>query len=135
MVLAELTAYLVTQSIGVSGTTLFYGKMPTDPDVLVSLFEYGGLMNEPELGGAGTTRLEFPRIQAVSRGISNDYDSPRLVMQNIITAFTKIANVTLSGIQYKAVQALQPAFFLMRDGNNRVLFACNFQVTKAYSST
>lgn len=134
MVLAELVTYLATQSIGTAATDLFYGLMPESPDACVVLYEYGGMPNEPDLG-TPNTRLEFPRVQVVTRGVKNDYDGPRLKAQDVVTALTKIANQTLSGVSYKAVQAIQPPFFLRRDDNFRVEFACNFQVTKGYSST
>lgn len=134
MVLAELTTYLASQGIGVEATTLFYGYQPPDPDACVCLFEYGGLPNEPDMGKT-TVRLEFPRINVRVRGLENDYDGPRQKIQDVITAFTKIGNQTISGISYKAVMALQSATPLGRDGNGREEFSCNFQVTKGYSAT
>lgn len=134
MVLVECTTYLATQSIGTVGTNLFYGILPDTPDACVTLFEYGGMPNEPNMG-TGTTRLVFPRIQAVARGIKDDYDGPRVKIQDVVTAFTLIANQNLSGIKYLAILALSDPFFLRRDDNFRVEFVCNFQVTKAYSAT
>lgn len=117
-----------------AGTTLFYGVLPETPDAAVALYEYGGLPVEPALG-QGVINLEFPTIQAVTRGIANDYDSPRLKIQNVVTAFALIANQNLSGTSYKAIIAKQSPFFFRRDDNFRVLFACNFQITKVYSPT
>lgn len=132
MVLAELTTYLGTQSIGT--TNFYYGGLPPDPDIVVVLFEYGGLPNEPDMG-TGNTRLVFPLIQAVVRGVREDYDGPRLMIQNVVTAFTKVVNQNLSGIPYKAIEARQDPFFLRRDDNFRVEFVCNFKVTKGYSAS
>ena len=134
MVLAELVTYLAAQGVGTSGTNLFYGFVPPDPDAMVTLFEYGGQPNEPDLGTVNT-RLVFPRVQALARGVRDDYDGPRLKIQDVVTALTKILNQSLSSVAYKAVEPLSDPFFLRRDENFRLEFVCNFKVTKAYSSS
>ena len=111
MLLTELAAYLQAQGIGTQGVSLFYGTMPeTDPTdsspVTVVLYEYGGTMNEPDLG-TGNTRLEFPSVQIVCRGLANDYNSPRQKATDIVTALTKVINQTLSGVSYKAIEPKQ----------------------------
>lgn len=136
MVLPELTTYLATQGIGTAGTNLFYGILPDTPDALVTLFEYGGFPNEPDLGTGGTTtRFEYPRIQMLCRGVKDDYDGPRLKAQQVVAALTAVVNTTLSGIYYISVIPLQAPFFLRRDENFRVEFACNFQVSKGNSAS
>lgn len=132
MVLTELTTYLASQSLGVVGTNIFYNITPETPDALISLFEYGGMPSEPDLG-TPNMRLEFPLIQAITRGVKNDVDGPRLVAQNIVTAFTKVINQSLSGVSYKAILAKQAPAFMRRDENFRTYFVCNFQVFKVYS--
>lgn len=133
MVLAELVTYLEAQGVGTPATDLFYGFVPDTPDSLVCLMEYGGLRNEPELGGT-TVRLEFPRVQVITRGAKQDYDTPRQKIQDVVVAFTKIGTQALSGVEYKAVEALQPPFLLKRDDLFRFVFVCNFQVTKNFSN-
>lgn len=134
MVLAELTTYLATQGIGTAATDLFYGLVPEEPDALTTLMDAGGLPNEPDMG-TPNVRLEFPHVQALTRGAPNDYDGPRLKMQDVITAFTKIANQTISGVSYKAVMAKGPARKLRQDKNLRYEIICEFEVTKSYSLT
>lgn len=139
MVLVDMLFYLDAQGIGsisAAPPTLYRSIVPEAPDVLVTLFEYGGLPNEPELG-KGTTRLEFPFVQAMARGVKDDSDGPRLVLQNVVTAFTKVMNQTIApgGVVYKAIAAKQAPFFLRRDDNFRVEFVVNFEVIKDYSST
>lgn len=137
MVLPELTTWLAADGLGLTGDiNLFYSLMPPDDAVggLVSvcLYEYGGMPNEPEMGKL-TTRLEFPSIQAVARGLANDYDGPRLMMNNVVTSFVKILNQNLSAVRYLAVEPMQPPFLMRRDDNFRVYIACNFKVSKRYS--
>lgn len=138
MVLAEIVTYLASKSIGVAGTTLFYGLVPPSPDSVVVVSTYGGRPNEPDMG-RGRTRIEWPRIQIVARGAANDQDTPFLKMLAIIAALDLIgstsADSTLSGVAYKSVSALQPPFPLKVDENFRWHIACNFQVEKDFSTT
>lgn len=135
MVLPELCSYLEAQGIGTRGTDLFYSLLPPTPAACVVLYEYGGPPNEPVMGGT-TVRAEYPRVQIIARGAAeDDYDTPRLKMQNIVIALTKIREQSILGVQYQAVMALQVPFPLERDESHRIIMACNFQVTKDYSST
>ena len=130
--LADLTTYLGTQSLGASKLT--YGVLEADPDVVVVLMQTPGQPSEPDLG-TPNMRMAFPNVVAYTRGVINDYDGPQLMMQKVITAFTKVVNQTLSGTGYKAIEARSEPAFLRRDENFRVLFVCNFKVTKVYSTT
>lgn len=135
MLLGDLAEYLEAQGIGTRATNLFYGLLPEDPDALVTMYEYPGLPNEPNLGQA-TVNLEFPRVQVITRGVKDDYDTPRQKAQDVVTALTRIANAAIvsGGVQYKAVMALNAPAFYRRDANFRVLFTTNFQVTKGYTT-
>lgn len=135
MVLPEITAYIAADGLSLtSGTNLFYGDMPELPDFCVTFHEYSGLPNEPNMGTL-ITRAEFPRIQVTVRGLADDYDTPRLKAQQIVTSLAKIVDQQLSGVMYHAVIAQQPVFKLRKDGNFRYIFACNFQVDKDYSTS
>lgn len=134
MVLLELVTWLASDGIGTAATDLFYGSLDDTPDAQVCLFEYPGLPNEPVMGGT-TVRLEFPNVHVEVRGVKDDYDGPRLKIQQVVASFTKIGDQVLSGVQYGAVMALQPAFHLKRDENGRHIFACNFRVQKAFSTS
>ena len=137
MVLPELTTYLAaySPSLGLTGgTNLFYGIMPPTPDLCVALFEYGS--TPPEITvGATVIGFEDPRIQVRVRGVKDDYDTPRLLLNKIVEALVKIQEQTLSGTQYHAVLPKQSPFMLLMDDNFRLTFACNFEVTKDWSST
>jgi hypothetical protein len=133
MVLAELVTYLASQGIGTPAVNLTYGSMPSEPDACTTLYEYGGMPDETVLGQPFVPSLEYPKIQAKTRGAPNDYEGPRQKIQDIVGAFTKVVNNNLPG--YKAILSLQPPFPLRRDENLRFEFVCNFQVTRDYSST
>lgn len=131
MVETDLTAYLETQGIGVQAVTLFYGLLPDSPDALTCVYVTGGKMNEPDLG-TGNTRLEFPSVQIITRGVKDDYDGPRGKATDVITAMTKIINQNLSGTRYLAALARHTPMFMRRDQNFRVYFTTNFDVSKVY---
>lgn len=134
MLLKDLTLWLELDGIGTRATNLFYGPMPTSPDLLVDLNEYGGLDNEPHMGGS-TVNLEFPSVQALVRGARGDYDTPRLLIQQVVTSFAKIGDTVIGVTKYGCVMAKQPPFYLMTDQNFRHVFAVNFHVQKGYSTS
>lgn len=129
MVLAELTALLESQGYGTQGTDVFYGLVPPNPDSVTSLMEYGGLPSEPKLG-TGVLRLTFPHIQALVRGVRDDYDTPRAKIVTLVNIFVSIVNANVGGVRYLAIEPLQDPFLLRRDDNFRCEFVCNFKVTK-----
>lgn len=131
MVEADLAIYLESQGIGVQGTTLFYGIIPPDPDAVTCIYVTGGKMNEPDLG-TGNTRLEYPSVQIVTRGVRDDYDTPRNKATDVVTAMTKIINQNLNGTRYLAALARHTPMFFRRDENFRCYFTTNFDVTKVY---
>lgn len=136
MVLPELCAYLVAQGFGstvANPPTIQYGVLMPTPDVVICLQEYGGLPDEPD--NVGGIRLEYPFVQALVRGVKDDQDGPRLVIQQVRTAFVKVVNQTLSGIPYKAIEPVSPPFKLRQDDSFRWEFVCNFKVTKGYSAS
>lgn len=131
MVEADLSVYLELQGIGVRATSLFYGIIPSDPDAVTCIYVTGGRMNEPDLG-TGNTRLEYPSVQIVTRGVANDYDSPNQKARDVVTAMTKIINQDLNGTRYLAALARHTPVFMRRDESFRVYFVTNFDVTKEY---
>lgn len=150
MLLPELAAYTTAQiPTLVLDQHLFYGLIPpnaapvspdTDTDSVVCLFETGSWQkSEPDLG-TGNMRLVYPTVQVISRGVPNNYDAPRLAIQGIVTAWTKILNQVLTNpsggsTRYLAAEARQDGQFLQRDELFRVYFVTNFNITRAYSAT
>lgn len=136
MTLQELSTYLVAQGVG-TASTVFVGKLPPDPDVVVALFEYGALAPQANLSGPanpGTkVRYEFPRVQIVCRGAKDDYQGPWTTAKAARDAMVAIQNQTLSGTYWISAMPENGPFFLRRDQNDRVEFAANYQVEKVES--
>lgn len=137
MILTELVDYLVTQSIGVKGTTLFGGYQPTDPDACVSLQEYQGRTSASMVRVFGQAEVEgeLARIQVLTRGLPEDYDAPRLKANDVYRALSRVMSTTLGATVYRVATPLQPPFPLERDGRLRYVFAVNVEVYKAVSAT
>ena len=137
MVLAEIATYLAaySPSLGLTaGTNLLYGMMPPSPDICVALHEYSSLMPEYQLG-VDNINIEYPQVQVAVRGVRDEYDAPRLLINNIISALLKIHDQSLSGVKYYAVLPKQSPFSLAPDENMRRIFICNFHVMKDWSIT
>lgn len=132
-VLAELAAYLETETLGTQGVNLFYGILPESaPDAAIVLFEYPGMPNEPVMGGR-TVRLEYPSIQAMTRGVKDDYDGPMLKLRQVVESFTKIGDQTIGGVLYLSILAKHTPARLNQDENHRWRHVCSFAVTKEFS--
>lgn len=141
MLLPDMITYLTgyTPSLGLTvQVNLFRGILRPAPDFGVWLMERGGLPDELDLG-TGLIRNEWPRLQVIVRGVEEDYDTPRLLAQQIRTALAKIgstgANSSINGVAYKAVMPLHAVEPLPQDDNLRWRFTCNFQVEKEYSTS
>lgn len=138
MLLPELGTYIVAQGIsGVTslGTDTFLSRIPPDPDVCLTLIHYGGLPDESTVGTAGAINIEYPRFQAVCRGVRDDYAGPMAMANSVKIAFQKVLNTTLSGVRYLAITLESGPMFLRRDTNDRVEVVANFQVLKAQSTS
>lgn len=133
MVLSDLGVYLQGLALATPGTDLFYGLMPTEPEVCCALVEYGGeppMRNQSEgAAGVGAQTGERPRIQLLCRAAT--YETGRSTIQAIWQALDGVVNQTINGTFYVRVAAQQSPFLLERDDNGRCVFAANFAVTKA----
>jgi hypothetical protein len=73
-----ITPYEIKTLLDALGTlgTLTVGSMPASPDVIGTIYEYGGQAIERQFGLAGI-RYEKPSIQIIFRGAPEDYIGPR----------------------------------------------------------
>lgn len=133
MTLANMVAYLAAKGMGAGGTNLFYGLIPPTPDAMLTMFEYGGLPNEPVMGGR-TIRIEYPLVQLVTRGVKDDFDGPLARIRLAVEYFAEVADqaIVSGGVQFNSIVAKAPPSYLRRDDNFRCEFVCNLQVVKAY---
>lgn len=129
--LADLGEYLEDNGGGVVvGTSLFYGTMPPTPDACGVLIEYEGrgMLRRIVDDGAQT---EMPRVQLVYR--STTYTEGMTAIRTMWALLDAIVNTELGTTFYQRVSAIQPPFYVERDGNDRFLFAANFEVTRESS--
>ena len=73
---------------------------------------------------------EHPSIQLMVRGVPDDYETPRLVIERAYHEMAKIQGMTLSGVNYLFVRPKQAPFLMARDDSKRIRFAVNFSVDK-----
>lgn len=132
-VLTELKIKL--DSLGTLGT-ITIGSMPSTPDVIGTLYEYGGQATERGFNVIGI-RFEKPAIQLVFRGAPNDYAGPRAKIE---TAWRYLAAIPPGALgagvttEYLMIDPQQSPFPTQPpDGNNRFYLGCNFYATKVPS--
>lgn len=130
-VLTDVGAYLVstvTDVTLVAGTNLFYGRLPDDPDICVALFETGGSPPTSTLGADAVPLIESPRVQVMCRAPA--YADASTLSVDVWKQLQLVANDSLSSTLYQRVNAVQSPFALERDSRDRLVMACNYQVTK-----
>lgn len=135
MLLDELGDYLSTNGVGTEGTDLFFGYLPEAQGarVMTALYETGGLGAAHGMAASpGQAKAERPRLQVVVR--STSYQAARLKAQDAWRLLDGLGDVTLNGVRYLGVYAVQSPFLMGRDEQNRPLVACNYDVTKSLST-
>ena len=129
--LPDVGAYLVanvTDTSLVLGTNLFLGRLPDTPSTCVSVYETGGLTPIEAMGGSSLPAFIQPRAQLLVRAAS--YAAAASLAEDCFKKLTLIDNEALSGTKYLRVEGIQSPFYLERDGQERVVFACNYQAQR-----
>tara|TARA_R110002050_G_scaffold82257_1_gene176036 strand:+ start:1198 stop:1605 length:408 start_codon:yes stop_codon:yes gene_type:complete len=129
--LPEVGTYLVATVTNVTlvlGTNLFLGRLPDSPDTCVAIFEYSGLSPSETMGGSSLPAYTSPRAQILVRAAS--YANASNLAEDCFKKVTLIDNENLSGVRYLRANGLQSPFYLERDGQERVVFACNYQTQR-----
>lgn len=128
--LEDIATYLAANSTLVIGTDLFAGQIPADaPDGVTCVYEYPGAPPIDGMGSSTAPQVALPRIQVVGRGKgTSDYNDARGRVRTAYSILHGVTELVLSGTRYLRIMALQEPFPLSRDDNQRVLFACNFEV-------
>lgn len=130
--------YLPAQSLSLTfGTNLFAGLMPDAnnnaeiPDAVTAISEFPGEAPEYLMGPSSLPAWTIPHIQVLSRNPS--YTGARATCDAIVRALEKVVNQTINTTYYERIERLQDPFFLHRDVNRRVFFACNMKVMRTPS--
>lgn len=123
--LANVVDFIDAQTALTVGTNLFEGYMgdaPLFPDACVAVYEYEGQVTDT----FGTAEaITMPRFQVKVRGAVEDYATPRALIATIRTALAGVRPGTVTGIE--SIRPTGTVLTLGRDGNERPVFACNFQ--------
>ena len=139
-VLDDLGAFMVANVTDTSltlGTNLFLGRMPTDPDTCVAIYETGGTDPTDVFGSNSAPPIEnagvmcHTRAAAYSDCQSLAVDIMKTLSKVIMKTLSKVINETLTSTYYYKVEPIQSPFGLDRDDQDRMVFSCNFSVAKA----
>ena len=117
-----------------SGETVTAGRLPAVPDRAIGVIETGGLPSSHAMAGVpGVALLEWPTTQVLSRATT--YQAAAQIATNVHRLLDGLRPRTINGTAYEWAQALQQPFYLEDDANGRVIFACNYLVAKALSTS
>jgi hypothetical protein len=130
MLLDDLKAYLVAQSVAATGV-IFLETLPPTPDACLALIEYGGAAPDFTLPATTGIATEHPRVQVLSRALT--HVAARASAELAYKALAKVANQTLTATRYLRVEPLQSPFLLTVDANNRPVYAMNVETEKVAS--
>jgi len=126
MILESLADRLNSASVAITGTNMFIGIMPNDPDVCLSLYEYAG--QEPlEVLQDNNSTLERPSIQVLVRATRNDYPTARNLIESARDTLTNITDETISNVRFLRVAALSSINAVGVDDNERPMFTLALQ--------
>ena len=128
----EIAQYLADNAIGTQATDLFVGSLPATPGDAIAVLESGGLPPEGSFGAATASLFERPRIQIIVRW--SDYEAARNKIEAIFKLLEKVSHTSLGTTRYLRIAAVQSPMFIGRDGTDRFLLSCNFQITKELSA-
>jgi hypothetical protein len=113
-----------TLAQGVLATNVFVNDLPSSPDNVIAVFEYGGSGSGKGMG-SDAHPLENSALQIVVRNC--DASQAQAIAYAIFTAFDQLVTVTINSNAYTSFEPMQPPFLLERDANARVVFAFNLE--------
>ena len=126
MMLEALADRLNSASVAITGTNLFIGLMPNDPDVCIALYEYAGSQPLEVLRNNNAT-LERPSVQVLVRATRNDYPTARDLIEAARDTLTGITDETISNVRFLRVSALSSINAVGIDDNERPMFTLALQ--------
>lgn len=134
--LDEVQSYLVTQGVGVAGSTANYvvakGYEPDSPDKVITLLETGGLRNE----GYSTGGVERPTFQVRVRGNAFGYSTARAKIDSAKTNLEQVINKKIGSPAwyYLHIQAMSPPKSLGQDARDRPTVVQDFWAYRSRTS-
>jgi len=125
-ILESIGDYLVTNSHGTLGTSLFLGTLPESPDACVAVYENSG--SSPAFTmGAGGIRIDYPMIQIICRAGREDYPTARDKADTIRILLASVVETTVSGVHIMRIEPMGSVNQLGVDPKYRPLISVNFR--------
>ena len=125
-ILESIGDYLVTNSQGALGTSLFLGTLPESPDACVAVYENSG--SSPTFTmGAGGIRIDYPMIQIICRAGREDYPTARDKADTIRILLASVVETTVSGVIIMRIEPMGSVNQLGVDPKYRPLISVNFR--------
>jgi hypothetical protein len=129
--LTDVGTYLAAATISTQdltlGTNLFLGRLPDAPDTCVGLIQTGGTA-PTDVFGTSYPPLETQGLQTLVRAAS--YATGEALAVDVFKSLSSVENATLTSTLYLKIEPNQSPFALERDGQERVVLSCNFNVVK-----
>ena len=125
-ILESIGDYLVTNSHGALGTSLFLGTLPESPDACVAVYENSG--SSPAFTmGAGGIRIDYPMIQIICRAGREDYPTARDKADTIRILLASVVETSISGVHIMRIEPMGSVNQLGVDPKYRPLISVNFR--------
>jgi hypothetical protein len=125
-ILESIGDYLVTNSHGTLGTSIFLGTLPESPDACVAVYENSG--SSPAFTmGAGGIRIDYPMIQIICRAGREDYPTARDKADTIRILLASVLETTVSGVHIMRIEPMGSVNQLGVDPKYRPLISVNFR--------
>jgi hypothetical protein len=126
-VLDALASKLVTDSVGVLGTSIYLSQLQDETDTAVCLYE--SVSTGPiHTFGAQAASGNAHRVRAVCRGPKNDYPTARAKAELVRTSLGSIRTTTISGVVFATVLDTSGIYPVGFDKEDRPLLAIDFAV-------
>jgi len=125
-ILESIGDYLVTNSHGALGTSIFLGTLPESPDACVAVYENSG--SSPAFTmGAGGIRIDYPMIQIICRAGREDYPTARDKADTIRILLASVVETSISGVHIMRIEPMGSVNQLGVDPKYRPLISVNFR--------
>ena len=125
-ILESIGDYLVTNSHGTLGTSIFLGTLPESPDACVAVYENSG--SSPTFTmGAGGIRIDYPMIQIICRAGREDYPTARDKAYTLRILLASVVETSISGVHIMRIEPMGSVNQLGVDPKYRPLISVNFR--------
>ena len=125
-ILESVGDYLVTNSQGALGSTIFLGTLPEDPDACVAIYENSGSSPTFTMGSGGI-QIDYPMLQIICRAGREDYPTARDKAESIRVLLATVLEKTVSGIHIMRIEPMGSVNLLGVDPKFRPLISVNFR--------